>query len=54
MEGKTAPGGHELEGDWWRMIGRAPKGEDAYASLFNEVSGGGKLSPQALHFQPPR
>lgn len=37
-EGKTAPGGHELVADWWRMIGKAPTGVDAYASLFNEKS----------------
>ncbi|GHJ86726.1 hypothetical protein NliqN6_3128 [Naganishia liquefaciens] len=37
-EGKTAPGGHELVADWWRMVGKAPTGVDAYASLFNEKS----------------
>lgn len=35
-EGKSAPGGHELVADWWRLIGKAPTGPNSYASLFNE------------------
>lgn len=38
-EGKSAPGGHELIVDWWRTVGKAPRGEEAFATLFNEVSG---------------
>lgn len=36
-EGKTAPGGHELVVDYWRVIGSAPGGEDAFNNRFNEV-----------------
>ncbi|KAK4685990.1 asparaginyl-tRNA synthetase, partial [Tremellales sp. Uapishka_1] len=29
-EGSTAPGGVEIAVDWWRIIGRAPSGEEAF------------------------
>jgi hypothetical protein len=36
-EGKTAPGGHELVVDYWRVIGAAPGGDDAFTNRLNEV-----------------
>ncbi|KAI0279119.1 asparaginyl-tRNA synthetase [Russula aff. rugulosa BPL654] len=37
-EGKTAPGGHELIVDFWRTIGAAPGGDDAFTNRLNEKS----------------
>ncbi|KAI0261275.1 asparaginyl-tRNA synthetase [Gloeopeniophorella convolvens] len=37
-EGKTAPGGHELVVDFWRTVGPAPGGEDAFTNRLNEQS----------------
>ncbi|KAF4621416.1 hypothetical protein D9613_001024 [Agrocybe pediades] len=37
-EGKTAPGGHELVVDYWRVVGAAPGGEDAFTNRLNEKS----------------
>lgn len=38
-EGKTAPGGHELVVDFWRVVGSAPGGDDAFTNRLNEVRG---------------
>jgi hypothetical protein len=37
-EGKTAPGGHELIVDYWRLLGAAPGAEDAFTNRLNEAS----------------
>ncbi|TRM69024.1 hypothetical protein BD626DRAFT_390401 [Schizophyllum amplum] len=37
-EGKTAPGGHELIVDYWKILGSAPGGEDAFTNRVNEKS----------------
>ncbi|KAL9712192.1 asparagine--tRNA ligase [Leucoagaricus gongylophorus] len=37
-EGKSAPGGHELIVDYWRVIGAAPGAEDAFTNRLNEKS----------------
>ncbi|VDB91189.1 unnamed protein product [Peniophora sp. CBMAI 1063] len=37
-EGKTAPGGHELSVDYWRVLGKAPGGDEAFTNRFNEKS----------------
>ncbi|THV06175.1 asparaginyl-tRNA synthetase [Dendrothele bispora CBS 962.96] len=37
-EGKTAPGGHELTVDYWKVIGAAPGAEDAFTNRLNEKS----------------
>lgn len=36
-EGKSAPGGHELAVDWWRIVGGAPGGLDAISSRIAAV-----------------
>ncbi|GJE94703.1 asparaginyl-tRNA synthetase [Phanerochaete sordida] len=37
-EGKTAPGGHELSVDYWKVLGAAPGGDDAFTNKLNEKS----------------
>ncbi|KAJ7189558.1 hypothetical protein GGX14DRAFT_609017 [Mycena pura] len=37
-EGKTAPGGHELIVDYWRLVGDSPGGDDAFTTRLNEHS----------------
>jgi asparaginyl-tRNA synthetase len=36
-QGKTAPGGHELSVDYWRIVGAAPGGDEAFSNRLNEV-----------------
>ena len=36
-EGKTAPGGRELSVDYWKVLGKAPGGDEAFTNRFNEV-----------------
>jgi hypothetical protein len=36
-EGKTAPGGHELVVDYWKVLGPAPGADDAFTNRLNEV-----------------
>jgi asparaginyl-tRNA synthetase len=36
-EGKTAPGGHELQVDYWKLLGTALGGDDAFSNRINEV-----------------
>ncbi|KAG8902320.1 putative asparagine--tRNA ligase, cytoplasmic [Tulasnella sp. 403] len=37
-EGKTAPDGHELVADYWRLLHGAPSGEEAVSNKINEQS----------------
>ncbi|KAF8589480.1 asparaginyl-tRNA synthetase [Ramaria rubella] len=37
-QGKTAPGGHELSVDYWRVLGASPGGSDAFTNQVNEKS----------------
>lgn len=36
-DGKSAPDGHELIVDYWRVLGAAPAAEDAFTNRLNEV-----------------
>lgn len=36
-DGKTAPGGHELVVDYWKVLGVAPGADDAFTNKLNEV-----------------
>ncbi|KAJ3180331.1 Asparagine--tRNA ligase, cytoplasmic [Gaertneriomyces sp. JEL0708] len=37
-EGKSAPGGHELQADYWEGVGKAPGGDDAFGNKLNTQS----------------
>lgn len=37
-EGHTAPGGHELVVDYWKVLGASPGAEEAFTNRLNEVS----------------
>ncbi|EJF60667.1 asparaginyl-tRNA synthetase [Dichomitus squalens LYAD-421 SS1] len=37
-EGQTAPGGHELVVDYWKVLGAAPGGDEAFTNRLNEKS----------------
>ncbi|KAH0829118.1 asparaginyl-tRNA synthetase [Lanmaoa asiatica] len=37
-EGQTAPGGHELVVDYWKVLGAAPGAEEAFTNRLNEQS----------------
>ena len=37
-EGQKAPGGHELVVDYWKVLGAAPGGDEAFTNRLNEVS----------------
>ncbi len=45
-EGKNAPGGHELQADYWEVIGKAPGGDEAVTNKLNTES-----SPDLLYEQ---
>lgn len=36
-EGQKAPGGHELVVDYFKVLGPAPGGDDAFTNKLNEV-----------------
>nr|ASF90259.1 hypothetical protein SPAR04004 [Bartheletia paradoxa] len=48
-EGKEAPDGHELVVDYWKVIGKAPGGDEAFSNKFSKDSAPGLLADQR-HF----
>lgn len=53
-EGKTAPGGHELIVDYWRVGRPAPGAEDAFTKCLvqTQAEGGATLFKLDYHGQP--
>ena len=47
-ECKTAPGGHELNADYWRGLGTIPGGSDAFMDQVNKVLYSLILGPTVL------
>jgi asparaginyl-tRNA synthetase len=45
-EGKSAPGGHELQADYWEVIGLSPSGDDAVTNKINADA-----NPEVLYDQ---
>lgn len=45
-EGKTAPDGHELQADWWAVVGKAPGDAEAFSNKLAEDSGPDVLADQ--------
>ncbi|KAG8862547.1 hypothetical protein FRB96_001104 [Tulasnella sp. 330] len=43
-DGKTAPDGHELVADYWRVVHAAPSGDDAFSNKVSETSEGPVLA----------
>ena len=37
-DGKTAPGGHELVADYWKVLGKAPGGDEAFTNVVAETA----------------
>ena len=48
-EGKTVPGGHELNADYWHVLGASPGGSDVFTNQVNEVLYSLILGPTVLH-----
>lgn len=45
-EGKSAPDGHELQVDWWAIVGKAPGDSEAFNNQISEESGPDTLADQ--------
>jgi asparaginyl-tRNA synthetase len=44
--GKSAPDGHELQVDWWTVVGKAPGDTEAFSNQISEESGPDTLADQ--------
>lgn len=47
-EGQTAPGGIEVIADWWKIVGKAPSGEDAFEGRLRAVRPTSTLTTRTL------
>ncbi|KAI6113931.1 hypothetical protein EDD16DRAFT_1709346 [Pisolithus croceorrhizus] len=48
-EGQKAPGGRELVADYWKVLGPAPGGDDAFTNKLNKESFRAEKSPTRRH-----